>query len=44
MICNSAHSEKENIEYTKAKEIKLVSKLSKNVTHGNGKNKDKFEY
>lgn len=44
VIGDGAYSEKENIEYAKAKGIKLVSKLSKSVTHGNGKNKDKFEY
>ncbi len=44
VIGDGAYSEKENIEYAKDKGIKLVSKLSKSVTHGNGKNKDKFEY
>lgn len=43
-IGDGAYSEKDNLDYTKDKGIKLVSKLSKNVTHGNGKNKDKFEY
>lgn len=44
VIGDGAYSEKENIEYAKEKGIKLASKLSKSVTHGNGKNKDKFEY
>lgn len=43
-IRDGAYSEKDNLDYTKDKGIKLVSKLSKNVIHGNGKNKDKFEY
>jgi IS5 family transposase len=44
VIGDGAYSEKENIEYCEENEIKLASKLSKSVTHGNGKNKDDFEY
>ena len=44
VIGDGAYSEKENIEYCEDNEIKLASKLSKSVTHGNGKNKDDFEY
>lgn len=44
VIGDGAYSEKENIEYCKDKGIKLASKLSKNVIHGNEKNKDKFIY
>ena len=43
-IGDGAYSEKDNLEYAKTEGIKLVSKLSKSVTHGNGRNKDKFEY
>lgn len=44
VIGDGAYSEKDNLEYCKEKNIKVVSKLSKSVTHGNGKNKDKFEF
>lgn len=44
VIGDGAYSEKINLEYAKEKGIKLASKLSKSVTHGNGKNKDQFEY
>ena len=44
MIGDGAYSEKENIKYAEENGIKLASKLSKSVTHGIGKNKDKFEY
>ena len=44
VIGDGAYSEKMNLEYVKEKGIKLASKLSKSVTHGNGKNKDQFEY
>ncbi len=42
MFC--AYSEKENLDYCSENEIKNVSKLSKTVNHGNGKNKDDFEF
>lgn len=44
IIGDGAYSEKDNLDYCKENEIKNVSKLSKLVTHGNGKNKDDFEY
>lgn len=44
VIGDGAYSEKENIQYAKNNDIKLVSKLSSTVTHGNRKNSDKFEF
>lgn len=44
IIGDAAYSEKENIKYASKKEIKLISKLSKTVTHGNRKNEDKFQF
>lgn len=44
VIGDGAYSEKENLDYCKENDIKNVSKLSKSVTHGNGKNKKDFEY
>ena len=44
IIGDGAYSEKENLDFCKENEIINVSKLSKSVTHGNGKNKDDFEY
>lgn len=44
IIGDAAYSEKENIDYAKKNTIKLVSKLSKSVTHGNRLNADKFEF
>ncbi len=44
VIGDGAYSEKDNLDYCSKREIKNVSKLSKSVTHGNGKNKDDFEY
>ena len=44
VIGDGAYSEKGNIEYCEENNIKLASKLSKIVTHGNGKRKDNFEY
>lgn len=44
IIGDGAYSEKDNLEYCSEQNIKNVSKLSKTVTHGNGKNKDDFEY
>ncbi|MEG0290922.1 MAG: IS1182 family transposase [Erysipelotrichaceae bacterium] len=44
VIGDGAYSEKDNLQYAEKNNMKLVSKLSKSVTHGNGKNKDKFEY
>ena len=44
IIGDGAYSEKDNLDYCSENNIKNVSKLSKTVTHGNGKNKDDFEY
>ena len=44
VVGDGAYSEKDNLEYCEKKGIKNVSKLSKTVTHGNGKNKEDFEY
>lgn len=44
IIGDGAYSEKDNLDYCNDNNIKNVSKLSKSVTHGKGKNKDDFEY
>ena len=44
VIGDGAYSEKDNLEYCEENGIKNISKLSKNVTHGNGKNKENFEF
>ena len=44
VIGDGAYSEKENIEYCEENNIKLASKLSKQVTHGNRKENQTFEY
>ena len=44
VIGDGAYSEKENIEYCEDKNIKLASKLSKFVTHGNSQRDNNFEY
>lgn len=44
VIGDGAYSETDNLDYCREKKIKLASKLSKQVTHGNRKNEDKFEY
>jgi len=44
VIGDGAYSEADNIEYCSKEEIKLASKLSKMVTHGNGKRNQNFEY
>lgn len=44
IVGDGAYSEKDNLDYCSDKGIKNVSKLSKSVTHGNGKNKEDFEY
>ena len=44
VIGDGAYSEKENLDYCSENNIKNVSKLSKSVTHGNGKNKQDFLY
>ena len=44
IIGDGAYSEEENLNYCNENNIKNVSKLSKSVTYGNGKNKEGFEY
>jgi transposase len=44
IIGDAAYSEKENLEYAKAKDIRLIAKLSKTVTHGNTRKSSDFEY
>ncbi len=44
IIGDGAYSEKDNLKYCEENNIKNVSKLSSSVTHGNGKNKDDFEF
>ncbi len=44
VIGDGAYSEKENIEYCEGNNIKLASKLSKFVTHGNSQRNNNFEY
>lgn len=44
VIGDGAYSEKENIEYCEENNIKLASKLSKCITHGNNQKSNNFEY
>ncbi len=44
IIGDGAYSEEDNLKYCEENNIKNVSKLSSSVTHGNGKNKDDFEF
>lgn len=44
IIGDKAYSEEDNLNYCNENNIKNVSKLSDSVTHGNGKNKDDFEF
>lgn len=44
IIGDAAYSEKENIEYTKNEDIRLISRLSKIVTHGPSRKAADFEY
>lgn len=44
VIGDGAYSEKENIEFCRENGIKLASKLSKFVTHGNSQRNNNFEY
>lgn len=44
IVGDGAYSEEDNLKYCNEENIKNVSKLSSSVTHGNGKNKDNFEY
>ncbi|HVI41199.1 MAG TPA: IS1182 family transposase [Anaerovoracaceae bacterium] len=44
IIGDAAYSEKENLEYSREEDIKLIAKLSKTVTHGNARKSTGFEY
>ena len=44
IIGDTAYSEKENIQYAKQNELKLVAKLNPNITHGTRKKEDEFEF
>ena len=44
VIGDGAYSEKENIEYCEEKNIKLASKLSKKITHGQREKSEEFEF
>lgn len=44
IIGDTAYSEKENLEYAKEGNIKIIAKLSKTVTHGNKRRSSDFEY
>jgi hypothetical protein len=44
VIGDTAYSEKENIQYANQNEIKLVSKLNPNITHGTRKKENEFEF
>lgn len=44
IIGDGAYSEKNNLDYCNENNIKNISKLNSTVTHGNGKNKEDFEY
>ncbi len=43
-IGDGVYYEKENIEFCEGNNIKLASKLSKFVTHGNSQRNNNFEY
>ena len=44
VIGDTAYSEKENIQYANQNKIQLVSKLNPNITHGQRKKEDEFEF
>ena len=44
VIGDCAYSEKENIEYCEENNIKLASKISNSIMHGNKPNNNNFEY
>lgn len=44
VVGDSAYSEKDNLEMTKEREIRLVSKLSESVTHGPRRNSSGFVF
>lgn len=44
VIGDAAYSEKENLQFAEKENIKLISKLSNTVTHGNKRSSGEFEY
>jgi len=44
IIGDAAYSEKENLEYAKEENIKLIAKLNKTITHGSKLKSHDFEY
>jgi len=44
VIGDAAYSEKDNIKYTQANELKLVAKLNPLITQGNRKKEDEFDF
>jgi transposase len=44
VIGDAAYSEKDNIQYSKKNELKLVAKLNPSITQGNRKKEDVFEF
>ena len=44
VIGDAAYSGKENLEYAKDKNIKIVAKLNSNISHGRRKEQDEFDY
>ena len=44
VIGDTAYSEKDNIQYAKAKRIQLVSKLNPNITQGRRTKEEEFEF
>ncbi|BEP30326.1 IS1182 family transposase [Helicovermis profundi] len=44
ILADAAYSGKDNIEFAKEKEIKLISKLNPSVSKGNRKKEDEFEF
>ena len=44
VIGDAAYSGKENLEYAKENDIKVVAKLNSIITHGTRKEEDKFDY
>jgi len=44
IIGDAAYSEKENLQFAEKENIKIISKLSSTVTHGNKRSSGEFEY
>lgn len=44
VIGDAAYSERDNLAYAKENSLKLISRLSATVTHGNRRSEDKFEF